>query len=44
MVTLIASKSGLALTGLVYPAVFLLLALVVGFLFLPETRGADLNV
>ena len=44
MVTLIASKSGVALTGLVYPAAFLLLALVVGFLFLPETRGADLNV
>ena len=43
MVTLIASKTGVALTGLVYPAAFLLLALVVGVLFLPETRGADLN-
>lgn len=43
MVTLIASKSGAALSGLGYPAAFLLLALVVGVLFLPETRGADLN-
>ncbi len=43
MVTLIASKTGMALNGLLYPAAFLLLALVVGVLFLPETRGADLN-
>ena len=43
MVTLIASKLGAPLAGLAYPAGFLLLALVVGVLFLPETRGADLN-
>lgn len=43
MVALIAEKSGSALTGLVYPAGLLLLALVIGYFFLPETQGADLN-
>jgi len=43
MVTLIADKSGSALMGLGYPAALLLMALVVGYFFLPETRGADLN-
>lgn len=43
MVTLIADKSGSALLGLGYPTALLLVALVVGYFFLPETRGADLN-
>lgn len=43
MVTLIAEKSGSALMGLGYPTALLLVALVVGYFFLPETRGADLN-
>lgn len=43
MVTLIAEKSGSALMGLGYPTTLLLVALVVGYFFLPETRGADLN-
>lgn len=43
MVTLIAEKSGNALVGLGYPTALLLLALLAGYLFLPETRGADLN-
>lgn len=43
MVALIAEKSGNPLMGLVYPAGMLLLALVVGYFFLPETQGADLN-
>jgi hypothetical protein len=42
-VALVAEKSGNALTGLVYPAGLLLVALTVGYFFLPETRGADLN-
>jgi MFS family permease len=43
MVALIAEKSGVPLVGLCYPAALLLIALVTGFFFLPETRGADLN-
>lgn len=43
MMTLIADKSGSTLLGLVYPTALLLVALVVGYFFLPETRGADLN-
>lgn len=43
MVALIAKNSGSALTGLVYPAALLLMALVTGYFFLPETRGANLN-
>lgn len=43
MVTLIAEKSGSVLLGLAYPTALLAVALVVGWFFLPETRGADLN-
>lgn len=43
MVALIAEKSGSPLVGLGYPTALLLVALVVGYFFLPETRGADLN-
>lgn len=43
MVALIAEKSGTPLMGLTYPAGMLLLALAVGYFFLPETQGADLN-
>ncbi len=43
MVTLIASHSGSALLGLAYPTALLAIALVVGWLALPETRGADLS-
>ncbi len=43
MVALIAEKSGSPLLGLCYPAGLLLVALVIGYAFLPETRGADLN-
>ncbi len=43
MVALIADKSGSVLLGLGYPAALLAVALVVGWLFLPETRGADLK-
>lgn len=43
MVTLIGERSSNALLGLCYPAALLLVALVTGYFFLPETRGADLN-
>lgn len=43
VMTLIADKSGSTLLGLVYPTALLLVALVVGYRFLPETRGADLT-
>jgi MFS family permease len=43
MVALIAAKSGSPLMGLLYPTALLVVALVVGWFFLPETRGADLN-
>jgi hypothetical protein len=42
-VALIATKSGSVLLGLCYPTALLLMALVVGYFFLPETRGADLG-
>ena len=44
VMTLIANHSGSVLLGLVYPSALLLLAWVVGYCFLPETRGADLNI
>jgi len=43
MVALIADKTGSPLAGLGYPFALLLLALVVGYFALPETRGQDLN-
>ncbi|HEY3432621.1 MAG TPA: MFS transporter [Rhodocyclaceae bacterium] len=43
MVALIADKTGSSLAGLGYPFGLLLLALVVGYFALPETRGQDLN-
>jgi len=43
MVALIAEKSGNPLAGLMYPAGLLLVAVTVGYFFLPETQGADLN-
>ena len=43
MVALISETSGNALLGLAYPTALLVLALVVGWFFLPETRGRDLN-
>jgi MFS family permease len=43
MVALIAEKSGSVLVGLCYPAALLLVALVIGYFFLPETQGTDLN-
>jgi len=42
MVNLIASKSGLALVGLMYPNALLLMALLVCYFKLPETFGRDL--
>lgn len=43
IVTLIAERSGNVLLGLGYPTALLFVALAVGYRFLPETRGADLN-
>ncbi|MFM7523107.1 MAG: MFS transporter [Betaproteobacteria bacterium] len=43
MVNLIASKSGIALIGLLYPNALLLLALLVCYFKLPETQGRDLS-
>lgn len=43
MVTLIADRSGSVLLGLGYPTALLVVALLVGYFFLPETRGADLK-
>lgn len=43
MVALIAERSGSPLMGLVYPAGLLCLAFLVGYFFLPETRGVDLD-
>ena len=39
----IAQRSGDALSGLAYPAGLLLIALAVGWRFLPETRGRSLD-
>lgn len=43
MVTLIAQQAGNPLAGLLYPALLLVVACVVGWFLLPETRGANLN-
>ena len=43
VVGLIASQTGVPLIGLVYPSGLLLLALLVCYFWLPETRGQDLN-
>jgi MFS family permease len=43
MVALIARNSGSDLMGLCYPTALLLMALTVGYFFLPETQGVDLN-
>jgi MFS family permease len=43
MVTLLNVKAGDAISGLWYPIVLLLLGLVVGILFLPETRNVSLH-
>ncbi|RTL51457.1 MAG: MFS transporter [Rhodocyclaceae bacterium] len=43
MTTLITAKTGNPMLGLCYPVALLALALVVGMLFMPETRGSDLN-
>ena len=43
VVGLIASQTGVPLIGLVYPSSLLLLALLVCYFWLPETRGQDLN-
>ncbi len=43
MVNLIASKSGVALVGLIYPNALLLIALLVCYFKLPETQGRDLS-
>jgi hypothetical protein len=42
MVNLIASQSGIALVGLMYPNALLLMALLVCYFKLPETCGRDL--
>jgi hypothetical protein len=42
-VALIADKTGSPLLGLGYPTAWLAVALVTGYFFLPETRGADLR-
>lgn len=42
-VTLIGEKTGNPLYGLCYPSVLLLMALLVGYCYLPETRGRDLS-
>ncbi len=43
MVALIARNTGSDLLGLCYPTALLLMALTVGYFYLPETRGADLS-
>ena len=43
MVTLIATKLGSPLAGLLYPSLLLMLAFFVGWRYLPETRGTDLR-
>lgn len=43
LVTLINVESGQPLAGLIYPSLFLALALGVGLKYLPETRGVDLG-
>jgi MFS family permease len=43
MVTLLGVQSGNVMAGLWYPVALLALAFVIGLLFLPETRQAELN-
>lgn len=43
MVAYIANKTGQPLAGLLYPTLLLLVALLIGWRYLPETRGADLS-
>jgi MFS family permease len=43
MTALVAAQFGSALMGLLYPVALLALALIVGWFFLPETRGISLN-
>ncbi len=43
MIALISARTGDPLAGLIYPTVLLLLALILGALYLPETRGIDLS-
>lgn len=43
MVTLISQRTGDVLVGLAYPAMLLVIALCVGWRYLPETRGCSLD-
>jgi MFS family permease len=43
MVNLIAGQTGVPLHGLLYPTGLLLIAWVVAYVYLPETRGTDLH-
>jgi MFS family permease len=43
MVTWIANQTGNPLAGLLYPTLLLVMAFVVGWFWLPETRGTDLH-
>jgi MFS family permease len=43
VIAFIAARSGSPLAGLLYPTLLLVLALVLGAFYLPETRGADLS-
>jgi hypothetical protein len=44
MVNMIANQTGIPLLGLIYPSALLLMAWWVCYVYLPETRGADLNL
>ena len=43
MVAFIANKVGMPLAGLLYPTLLLTIALLLGWRYLPETKGADLS-
>ena len=43
MVAFIAGKLGVPVAGLLYPTLLLTIALLLGWRYLPETRGADLS-
>lgn len=43
MVAFIANRTGMPLAGLLYPTLLLAIALLLGWRFLPETRGVDLT-
>ena len=43
IITLINDQTGNPLAGLWYPTLFLTIAFVVGWRYLPETRGTDLS-